>query len=298
MQQQQDSQQVLLAERTPRDIGGEIAQNAREWAGKSFKPGERERCQDFVNSVLNQTSPGLADTIGTTRQAQDGMASGVNLASRFSGGDVAKKIPLSEALPGDIVMFKGTYGEYRGTDVITHVGIYVGDGMMVDRPTANEPVKLRSVNTFGEDNVVVYRPHAYEQLRNIDTPPFRPQQGGLRAGADSGAPSLIQQADSAIARLPTDHFKTGTERDAAVLGSAFTAYSAKFEKIAEVMPDPSGKLWVLDRALSDPTAQRAAFDPSEVSKMRVGDVMAQLEAQKPEKAEAVASASPSLGPQR
>jgi hypothetical protein len=161
------------AQNTPatpaRDIGADIAETAKSWAGKSFKPGETERCQDFVNSVLNQTSPGLANKIGTTRQAQDGMESGEYLASRFSGNDVGRKIPVSEARPGDIVMFKNTYGDYpAGT--ITHVGIYVGDGMMVDRPTASKPVQMRSINTFGEDNVVVYRPHAYGQTQSIGKP--------------------------------------------------------------------------------------------------------------------------------
>ena len=31
---------------------------------------------------------------------------------------------------------------------MTHVGIYVGDGLMVDRSTSERPVNLRSVDTF------------------------------------------------------------------------------------------------------------------------------------------------------
>jgi hypothetical protein len=58
------------------NVSDQIAANARAWAGKEFKPGQSERCQDFVNTVLNSTSPGLADRIGTTKQAKDGMQLG------------------------------------------------------------------------------------------------------------------------------------------------------------------------------------------------------------------------------
>jgi peptidoglycan hydrolase-like protein with peptidoglycan-binding domain len=196
-----------------RDIGMDIADTAKSWAGKSYKPGETERCQDFVNHVLNQTAPGLANKIGTTRQAQDGLESGEYLASRFSGSDVAKKIPVSEARPGDIVMFKNTYGNYpAGT--ITHVGIYVGDGMMVDRPTANAPVKMRSINTFGEDNVVVYRPHAYGQTQSVG----KPEQGAPSApgtNAPSASMPMLREGDSgdAVRKLQEALNKSGAKLD-------------------------------------------------------------------------------------
>jgi peptidoglycan hydrolase-like protein with peptidoglycan-binding domain len=198
-----------------RDIGADIAETAKSWAGKSFKPGETERCQDFVNTVLNQTSPGLANKIGTTRQAQDGLESGEYLASRFSGSDVGKKIPVSEARPGDIVMFKGTYGEYKGTDVITHVGIYVGNGMMVDRPTSDRPVQMRSVNTFGEDNVVVYRPHAYGQTQSVGKPEQgTPTTSPTAPTAAQGMP-MLREGDSgpSVRQLQEALNKNGAKLD-------------------------------------------------------------------------------------
>jgi GH24 family phage-related lysozyme (muramidase) len=53
-------------------------------------------------------------------------------------------------LPGDIILFGGTYGGYE-PETVTHVGIVVeggADGMMVDRSTSSAPVKHRSINHF------------------------------------------------------------------------------------------------------------------------------------------------------
>jgi peptidoglycan hydrolase-like protein with peptidoglycan-binding domain len=183
-----------------RDIGADVAATAKDWAGRNFKPGESERCQDFVNTMLNTTSPGLADKIGTTRQAIDGLESGENLASRFFGKDVSKPVTdLSQAKPGDIVGFANTYGNYPpGT--ITHVGIYVGDGMIVDRPTSDRPVQLRSIDTFGEGNFVITRPNAYDQVQSIKTGVETQTQAPTTSQVQSSAPgidtSLMRQGDS------------------------------------------------------------------------------------------------------
>lgn len=121
-----------------------IVEKAKSWVGKSFKAGETARCADFVRAVLE----GVGADSPITKSPIDGQTPNPLTANSFFGADVGEiKRKKEDLLPGDLVAFGGTYGGY-GPDTITHVGIYVGDGMMVDRPTANEPVKLRPIDTF------------------------------------------------------------------------------------------------------------------------------------------------------
>ena len=50
------------------------------------------------------------------------------------------RISPQEAKPGDLIFFKGTYA----TSEVSHIGIYVGDGMMIH---AGNPIQYTSVNT-------------------------------------------------------------------------------------------------------------------------------------------------------
>jgi cell wall-associated NlpC family hydrolase len=50
-------------------------------------------------------------------------------------------IPLSHIAPGDILFFHSTYST---TDTVTHVGIYLGGGMMIH---AGRPVNITSIHT-------------------------------------------------------------------------------------------------------------------------------------------------------
>ena len=50
-------------------------------------------------------------------------------------------VPFSEAMPGDIIGFKNSSG------YVNHVGIYVGNGMMIHSPNTGETVRYESVVT-------------------------------------------------------------------------------------------------------------------------------------------------------
>lgn len=121
-----------------------VVNKAKEWVGKDFKPGESARCADFVRRVFSS----LNIQVGVTQSPIDGQSTNPDIANSFFGADLGTlKRDKSQLQPGDLVAFGGTYGGYPPS-TITHVGIYVGNGQMVDRPTANEPVKLRSIDTF------------------------------------------------------------------------------------------------------------------------------------------------------
>ncbi|MDJ1174889.1 glucosaminidase domain-containing protein [Roseofilum capinflatum] len=121
-----------------------IVSVAEKWVGKDFNAGKTAQCAYFVRRVLSDAGV----SVGVTTAPYDGYASGEGFANSFFGADIGTLIESKEALrPGDLVAFANTYGEWE-SGTITHVGIYVGDGQMVDRPTANEPVQRRSIDTF------------------------------------------------------------------------------------------------------------------------------------------------------
>lgn len=106
----------------PQSRGDEIAAQAQKWVGKSFKGTEEKRCADFVSTVIaesGQKPEGFKPTL---------------LAAEF-GRMGADKIQVDQLKAGDVVAFNNTWRDSKGPSDHTHVGIYVGDGQMVHRPT-------------------------------------------------------------------------------------------------------------------------------------------------------------------
>ena len=89
------------------------------WGGSS--PSTSFDCSGFVSYVL--TSSGLCDT---GRLGAQGL---YNIST-----------PVSEPRPGDLVFFVGTYD----TPGVSHVGFYVGDGMLLH---CGDPIQYTSLNT-------------------------------------------------------------------------------------------------------------------------------------------------------
>lgn len=128
-----------------------IANAAKQWIGKDFRKGRTAQCMFFVRHVLSQV--GLNPPV--TKYPSDAWAKQPNapgMARSLFGKDIGTLITdKSQLEPGDLIAFYDTY-QYgncrRGSRCITHVGIYIGNGMMVDRPTASKPVQLRSIDIF------------------------------------------------------------------------------------------------------------------------------------------------------
>lgn len=95
------------------------------WGGS--KPGTGFDCSGFVCWVLNHS--GVA-SVGRT-----------NARGLYKRSTVVSK---SEAKPGDLIFFTGARAAEIGHPV-THVGIYVGDGMMIH--CAGNGVEYKSINT-------------------------------------------------------------------------------------------------------------------------------------------------------
>lgn len=110
--------------------GNKLADYARKWDGRAFKPGQTKRCADFVSTMLRKS--------GAAPRGFRHTASAAGLA-RYG-----KYVNRSQLRPGDTVFFGNTYrkGKY------THVGIYIGGGKFVHRPTAARPVRVDSLSGY------------------------------------------------------------------------------------------------------------------------------------------------------
>lgn len=125
-----------------------VSEIARAWVGKDFRPGVPEQCMGFVRHVLEQAGHPLADAV--TRAPVDGIGTGPMLASSLAGRDLGYPLVGPEERdklqPGAILFWRNTYGQWP-VGTITHVGIYVGDGQFVHRPTMSRPVEQASLSS-------------------------------------------------------------------------------------------------------------------------------------------------------
>lgn len=122
-------------------LNEKIAQVAKEWDGKDFKPGQTERCADFVSTMIKDAGaapPNFQHEVNCLRLQEYG-----------------KKIDRKDLKPGDIVYFSNTYLPVD----YTHVGIYIGDNKFVHRPTAAKPVRVDDLNGYYGDK--------YESARRL-----------------------------------------------------------------------------------------------------------------------------------
>ncbi|ANB08095.1 hypothetical protein SAM40697_4137 [Streptomyces ambofaciens] len=86
--------------------------------------------------VWGATGPNAFDCSGLTQAAY--RAAGVSLPrTTYAQIDAGRRVSRAQLLPGDLVFF------YSG---ISHVGLYVGDGMMIHAPNPSAPVRLAPVD--------------------------------------------------------------------------------------------------------------------------------------------------------
>ncbi|QIJ64294.1 NlpC/P60 family protein [Streptomyces sp. JB150] len=93
--------------------------------------------------VWGATGPGSYDCSGLTQAAWK--AAGVALPrTTYDQVNAGTTVPLSAALPGDLVFFY---------DDVTHVGVYIGNGMMIHAPKPGTYVREESVYYDGESSI-------------------------------------------------------------------------------------------------------------------------------------------------
>ncbi|MFC8140476.1 NlpC/P60 family protein [Streptomyces paradoxus] len=113
------------------------------YATKADKALAFARAQIGKPYVWGAVGPGSYDCSGLTQAAWK--AAGVTLPrTTYDQVNAGTTVPLSQARPGDLVFFY---------DDVTHVGIYIGNGMMIHAPKPGTYVREESVYYDGESAI-------------------------------------------------------------------------------------------------------------------------------------------------
>ena len=116
-----------VASRGGSEAGNRVVAYAKKFLGTPYVYGGSTPsgfdCSGFTSYVYRQLGYNI------NRTAQDQLLNGV-------------AVSRSELKPGDIIMFKRS-----GNTYVNHVGIYVGDGMMIHSPQTGDVVKFTPINT-------------------------------------------------------------------------------------------------------------------------------------------------------
>ncbi|MCP3766565.1 MULTISPECIES: C40 family peptidase [unclassified Streptomyces] len=113
------------------------------YAAKAEKALAFARAQIGKPYVWGATGPGSYDCSGLTQGAW--RAAGVSLPrTTYDQVEAGTTVAVSQAQPGDLVFFY---------DDITHVGVYVGNGMMIHAPKPGTYVREESIFYDGESSI-------------------------------------------------------------------------------------------------------------------------------------------------
>ena len=113
------------------------------YATKAEKALAFARAQIGKPYVWGATGPGSYDCSGLTQAAWK--AAGVTVPrTTYDQVNAGTTVPVSQAQPGDLVFFY---------DDVTHVGIYVGNGMMIHAPKPGTYVREESIYYDGESSI-------------------------------------------------------------------------------------------------------------------------------------------------
>ncbi|QCD57773.1 C40 family peptidase [Streptomyces hawaiiensis] len=113
------------------------------YATKADKALTFARAQIGKPYVWGAVGPGSYDCSGLTQAAWK--AAGVTLPrTTYDQVNAGATVPLSQAQPGDLVFFY---------DDVTHVGVYIGNGMMIHAPKPGTYVREESIYYDGESAI-------------------------------------------------------------------------------------------------------------------------------------------------
>lgn len=124
------------------DSSGSSSSDA-SYATKAAQALAFAKAQEGKPYVWGATGPDSYDCSGLTQAAWK--SAGISLPrTTWDQVEVGKTVPLSDIQPGDLVFFY---------DDISHVGLYMGDGMMVHAPKPGAVVREESIYYDGTSSI-------------------------------------------------------------------------------------------------------------------------------------------------
>ncbi|MEV6382986.1 NlpC/P60 family protein [Streptomyces sp. NPDC051773] len=130
-------------ETSPGTTGTTAPAEDSTYASKATKALAFARAQIGKPYVWGATGPGSYDCSGLTQAAWK--AAGVDLPrTTYDQVEAGTTVPLADAKPGDLVFFY---------DNIGHVGLYIGNGMMIHAPKPGTYVREESIFYDGESSI-------------------------------------------------------------------------------------------------------------------------------------------------
>ncbi|KUN98953.1 C40 family peptidase [Streptomyces caeruleatus] len=141
--QRQEAAQQQESTEPPADSSSSDSSSDSSYATKAEKALAFARSQIGKPYVWGATGPDSYDCSGLTQAAWK--AAGVDIPRvTYDQVNAGTTVPLSSAQPGDLVFFY---------DDVTHVGIYIGNGMMIHAPKPGAYVREESIYYDGESSI-------------------------------------------------------------------------------------------------------------------------------------------------
>lgn len=143
---------------TPRQqlLRNTLLERARSWIGKEFSGESKEQCANFVRQLLAET--GIWIPVAEKPfdwHLTEGLPQGPAFANSFFSPKHGLLVGYGDLEAGDLIAFRDTYEGDFPKGCITHVGVWVGDGAMIDRSTAGEPVRRLQLDGWWKERFVV-----------------------------------------------------------------------------------------------------------------------------------------------
>lgn len=129
---------------------------ARSWVGHDFEGDKKEQCANFIRRLLAES--GI--TVPAAQRPFDShltgeLEQGPDYANSFFSASNGSLLGYADMRPGDLAAFRDTYEGDFPEGCITHVGLYIGDDLMIDRSTAGEPVREQKLDSWWKTRFVV-----------------------------------------------------------------------------------------------------------------------------------------------